>query len=339
MEHIDSILNEIFPSVEMAAYLARCPFGDDIPCSRCYVFDDAPPEKLPLRRHELADAIAGAPIPLDRKRELFLRLAEDKADGFFSKLADMVSHAIQEMQLRPGEFFYLIRYRYNEEIGDSEERSVGAFLAWEHIFEAIRGEVVGEVDDEDCLTWFRVEKWTPDGNGRLDSRCDYTIVGGKVCFCGCKDLPCHEQGALDLYSEIYLPVPFHAGDIVTIDCRPFAPVSHVVILKLGDNCDCCSLLALYREGDSIWNAGTVRHRDVLMNHYSAPISPLYRLASFEGQLPEEESLLEKVSQYVNGEETRGAALCDHIFDVDKGQGVTEAQILSFIEEKRGEATI
>lgn len=66
------ILKELFPSAEMAYYLARCPFGDDILCNRNYIFDDAPLGKLPLYRYMVEDAITGAPISLKQKRELFL---------------------------------------------------------------------------------------------------------------------------------------------------------------------------------------------------------------------------------------------------------------------------
>lgn len=335
MKHIDSILKEIFPSEEMASYLARCPFDDDMDCQRHYVFDDTPPEKLPLRRHELADAIAGAPISLDRKRELFLRLAEGEEDGFFSKLADMVSQAIQEMQPKEGEFFYLIRYGYNERIGSSEERSVGAFLSWEHIFGAIPGESAGDIDDEDCLTWFCVEKWTPDRNGRLNSSCDYTVIENEVCYCHCEDFPLHAQMAFEGFGGLNLPVPFHAGDIVTIDCRPFAPVRHVVILTIGDNCDCCSLSALYKEDNGTWAAGAVKHQQVfpVSGHYVG-CSPLYRLASFRGQLPEEERFLEVVSRYINGDEAYGRALDEHILGP-----ATEDQILEYMKSNRGDISI
>ena len=70
-----------------------------------------------------------------------------------------------------------------------------------------------------------------------------------------------------------------------------------------------------------------------MPHYAGKLSPLYRLASFHGQLPEEERLLEQVSQYVNGEEERGSALWNYIFGLCDGgmkRTVTEDQILSYI---------
>ena len=113
---------------------------------------------------------------------------------------------------------------------------MGAFLSWEQIFEAIQKCWGSDADFEDLLTWFYVEKWTPDGNGRLKNNYSYEVIGGKVCYCCCEDLSVHERLNLGGYTDPNMPVPFHAGDIVTVDCRPFAPVRHVVILEIGDNC-------------------------------------------------------------------------------------------------------
>lgn len=332
---ISPILKELFPSAEMTSYLARCPFGDDADCRHSRhgrMFDDAPPEKLPLRRYTIADAIAGASISLERKRELFLLLAEGEEDGYFSDLADAVSLAIQEMQPKPGEFFYLTVCSYEEDIAHTREETMGAFLSWEQIFEAIQSCWGSDADFEELLTWFYVEKWTPDGNGRLKNKYSYEVIGGKVCYCCCEDLSVHKRLNLGGYTDPNLPVPFHAGDIVTVDCRPFAPVRHVVILEIGDNCDCCCLQALYYAGNGTWDTGAVKHGHIIPR-YTGKLSPLYRLASFHGQLPEEERLLEKVNQYVSGEEERGSALWNYIFELCDGRmkrTVTEEQLLSYI---------
>ena len=158
---ISPILKELFPSAEMASYLARCPFGDDIPCQRDYAFDDAPPEKLPLFRYMIENAITGAPISLERKEELFRLLAEGEKDGYFSDLADAVSQAVQEMQPKPGEFLYLTVCSYKEDIARTTEETMGAFLSWEQIFEAIQECWGSDADFEELLTWFYVEKWLP----------------------------------------------------------------------------------------------------------------------------------------------------------------------------------
>ena len=329
---ISPILKELF-SAEMASYLIRCPYGDEAAGRSSLhgrLFDDAPPEKLPLRRYMVADTIAGALLSLERKRELLLLLAKGEEDGYFSGLAEAVSLAIQEMQPKSGEFFYLIACCY-EDTTHTEEKPIGAFLTWEHIFEAIQTYGGDDAESENFLTLFYVEKWRPDGNGRLENKYSYDVIGGNVCFC-CKDLSVHERLELDGYTDPNLPVPFHAGDIVTVDCRPFVPVSYAVILEVGDNRDCCCLQALYRTGDGIWDTGAVKHGHIIPR-YAGKLSPLYRLASFHGQLPEEERLLEQVSRYIDGKEERGAALWDYIFglcDDKMKRTVTEEQILSYI---------
>lgn len=338
MEKIAEILKEIFPSEEMASYLARCPFDKTVPWNRQhFVFDDASPEELPLFRDDLADAIAGAPISLERKRDLFLRLAEDENGGLFRKWADLVSQAIQEMQPKPGEVFYLIAHNYREEPSHLEDDTVAAFLSWEYIFEAIREYLGGDSMDEDDLIWFTIEKWTPDGNGRLKDNYSYEVIRDEVWFCYSKDFPFHEQPVLGGYEDLNLQVPFHAGDILTVDCRPYAPVSHIVVLEIADNCDCCCFSALHREGDRIWWTGAVKHSHVFPPSVRrVGYSPLYRLSTFHGELPEEERLFEQVSQYINGEEARGASLWKHIYQLGKGNRyVTEDQILAYITGEGG----
>ena len=171
MNDISPILKKIFPSAEMAEYLARCPFSDDIPRRRCYVFDDAPPEKLPLRREDIRDAVAYAAIPLERKRDLFLQLASGKDTAYFRRQAAEIEAAIRGMRPKPGEFFYLKGYRYSDK-GGADEDCLEPYLAWEHIGERIREYLRYFDAKERELVWFHVEKWSPDGNGRLNNDYD-----------------------------------------------------------------------------------------------------------------------------------------------------------------------
>ena len=326
---ISPILKEVFPSAEMASYLARCPFSDDIPCQRNDVFDDATPEKLPLRRKDIRDAIAYAAIPLNRKRDLFLQLASGKDTADFRRQAAEIEAAIRGMQPKSGEFFYLKACCYIDEGGD-EEDCLEPYLTWEHIWERIQ-EYLGYFDAKEReLIWFHVEKWSPDGDGRLKNDYDYMVLGTEVCYFSSSRW---EHPDFSIYNDVNLPVPFHAGDIVTVDCCPFAPVSHAVILEVGDNMDCCCLQALHHNSDGTWDIGAVKHGHVFPNGHSPALSPLYRLASFHGQLPEEEHLLEQVSRHINGEEERGSALWNYIFNLkyDKRKWtVTEEQILSYM---------
>lgn len=173
--------------------------------------------------------------------------------------------------------------------------------------------------------------------GRLKKDYDYTVFGTEVCYVTHNNSPRWEWPGFSTDRDLNLPVPFHSGDIVTIDCRPFTPVSHAVILEVGDNYDCCCLQALYHADDGIWDTGAVKHGYILPKHTLTGLSPLYRLSSFYGKLQDEERLLERVSRYLNGDESRGAVLRNYIFSLCDGKrksGVTEAQILSYIEKNR-----
>ena len=311
-EQIVSIVREVFPSPEMASYLAE----------------------RELAGWELRDAIAYAAVPLERKRDMFLRLAFGKDTAYFRRQAGAIEEAIREMQAKPGEFFYLKYFCCSEEsVFGYEEKGLEPYLTWEHIFECIQKYLGYLEDDEKELVWFEVEKWSPDGKGRLKNDYDYTVLGNEVCYVSNNNSHRWKYCFSTLQDLAYLPVPFHAGDIVTIDCRPFAPVSHAVILDVGDNRDCCCLQALYRSGDGIWDIGAVKHGHVLPYHYYPEISPLYRLASFHGQLPEEERLLKKVSQYVSTDKDYGITLCKYFFNLDYDRTVTEEQIMFHLGSK------
>lgn len=316
MTELQSIIRELFPSPEMASYLSGCP----------------------LRREQIRNAVAYAAVPLERKRDMFLELASGKDRNWFRRQAGMLQQAVREMQLKPGEFFYLRACWYycdDENSYPVEEKALEPYLKWEHIFERMR-EFLDDFDDFTReLVWFEAEKWSPDREGRLVNNYDFTIWGDKVCWFWCHSHPLWFMHEFSTHCDLYLPVPFHPGDIVTVDCRPFAPVEHAVILEVGDNRDCCCLQAMFREYDGTWATGAVKHGHIFPGFYSPGISPLYRIAAFHGELPEEERLLEKVSRYLDGDEGRGAALWKSINfpggEFKRDRKVTEEQILSYIE--------
>ena len=311
---IAPIWKEIFPSSEMASYLAKCT----------------------LTKLKMRDAVAYAAIPLERKRDIFLRLASGKNTAYFRRQAASIEAAIREMRPKPGEFFLLKHFCHDEDEPFFREKTLEPYLAWEHIWERIR-EYLGYLeDDEKELTWFEVEKWSPDGTGRLKNDYDYTIFDSEVCYFSHNIHSSRDWLEFSTNCDLNLPVPFHAGDLVTIDCRPSEPVSRAVILEVGDNWDCCCLQALYRNDDGTWSTGAVKHGHVFPVHHSPNISPLYRLASFHGRLSEEEQLLEQVSRYVNGDEERGSDLWHYIYELcedRRNRTVTEDEILSYITDE------
>ncbi len=150
-QNIKSILKEIFPSEEMASYLAGCS----------------------LKQWQIRDAVAYAAIPLERKRDVFLQLASGKDRHYFRHQAGCIEQAIREMQPKPGEFFYLKSHRYFEE----------------------------------------------DGSGKLQNDYDYEVLGSEVCYFSSNKSSDRDWDNFSIYHDLNLPVPFRAGDIVTVDCR------------------------------------------------------------------------------------------------------------------------
>lgn len=185
-KQIESILQEIFPSSEMASYLA----------------------KHMLTWEDIRDAIAYAAVPLKRKRDMFLRLASGKGASYFRRQASGIEWAIREMQAKPGEFFYLKSFRYFDGSNQSKEKGLEPYLTWEHIFERIR-EFLGYLSaDEQRLTWFEVEKWSSDGIGRLKNDCDYTVFGTEICYFSYHTCSCWSCRDFSTYNDLNLPVPF-----------------------------------------------------------------------------------------------------------------------------------
>lgn len=310
----ESVLKEIFLSPEMADYLS----------------------KRPLDREKIAEIIAGAPISLERKRELLLALAEEEKSSFFSRTAKKISYALQETRLKPGEIFYLKTYYYNES-GRPGMEAIAPFLTWEQVLERIQKILGYQGDGEDALIWFNVEKWTPDGNGRLKNTYDFTVIGGEACYFYCRASFLRERICFAESRDLNLPVPFRAGDLVTVDCRPYAPLNHAVILEVGDNRDCCCLQALFRIEDGMWDTGAVKHGSLFPIGCLPDFSPLYRMKVCRETMPEEDGLLEKVSRFVNESERRGAELWEYIFELQdktrrETQGVEEEQILPYMEK-------
>ena len=94
------------------------------------------------------------------------------------------------------------------------------------------------------------------------------------------------------------------------DNYPFGPDEKFIMLKIGDNQDCCCLQALSRKQDGTWNVGAVKHG--MMGDTIYPrISALYTADTYIPDLSDsEDAILAKVSELVSGDEKRGSELWD-----------------------------
>lgn len=306
---LDDILHEIFPSKEMADYLSTAALSEE----------------------QISEALRGAPISLSRKRELFYYLAENNQSKLYLEQASNIDWAIQEMKEKPNDVFYVKDFWLDTEMWEIDPDGVAPFLTIEQAMEGIREFRDYEEFDENTLWWFGIEKWSPDETGKLRLIVTYYVFENQICYFrkGGYDF----QFSTDYFenANLNLPVPFRPGDIVKIDCRPFAPVIRVVILEVGDNNDCCCLQALFPWGER-WNFGAVKHGHVYPKYYSPSISPLYRISTYHGPLTDKEQILLKVSSYLQGDDAKGRALWNFM-DENRSDDNTRPvdEILAYIE--------
>ena len=107
--------------------------------------------------------------------------------------------------------------------------------------------------------------------------------------------------------------PFKAGDIVNIDCRPFGPPLHALVVKGWSQYECRFPLLLFKVPfTDTWKITALYfklfYKDADGGAYEPKLSPLYRLRSVgEDELTEEDELLVKVSKWIGGDEECGAA--------------------------------
>ena len=150
-----------------------------------------------------------------------------------------------------------------------------------------------EYDNESGEGFYRLEAWDAGGIGWDEPRYDYYFdCRGNVCWFE-KMMPKKQAHGNVYYTpenrrfsvgdcDLNLKTPYKTGDIVLIDCRPFGPPFHALILEDRDQFDCCfPNIVFCIPGTDEWRLTPLKHRsfykDVSFKSYEPGISPLYRL--------------------------------------------------------------
>lgn len=274
-------LRTFVPSEQMRDYLRRCDISD----------------------YESSDIVNSS-----------LESLEEKVKWLQGKDQIETEKAIQALyNTKPGEFFCLTSAWYDKDIYDERQCFLCPVNSYEKAIEHIRYDKIAEESDrsnvENC-EWYILEKWGLDEDGDYCSLFTYYIIDEKaVYFKKTTD----KSGYPFESRNLNLPVPFEPGDILTIDCRPFAPPVHSVLIEKGDNSDCCCLQVLYKDlYAEEWMTCALKHglffRRMEGGVYDPVSSPLLRLTRFDGGWTEDEQFLQRVSNYIRGKETRGRSL-------------------------------
>ena len=240
-EEVSMILDWFMPSAEMREHL----------------------KKNPPSRSALLEIILGSPVSLQQKAEVMKSLSE-KEDFLHDILWNMkygdISHdpsfschwitehsakksfcditaALNELNLKSGEILLMKEAWYDEDLKDENMAGGTPFLSLDAALHYLRNQIQTEEWDEESLCWTVLEKWIPLSDGTFANPYTYYLINDKPVYFeknrqypdDCSWLP-ESYKYSSSSKEMDLSTPFHIGDIITLDCRPFAPVKHALLL-------------------------------------------------------------------------------------------------------------
>lgn len=271
-----------------------------------------------ISERKAVEIITGAPIPLAEKKERLKKILTCTKDiEIKDDVESCISHideALYELTNMSDDSFILAESCwYDIEDGSSldcvhrsgSESFNLPFVSFDELIQGILDEIEGETNVRDFAadkrTWHEFVIWnkTNWSNGRIkfeEGTYKYVMIGPDVCYIESGNWTCQRdyRGFLSGSSNLNLSVPFKSGDIVTLDCRPFADPGHLLILNAEDNWDCCGLRGAFADENGKLHIDAVKHGHCFPNHYISRLSPLYRMSLSSGPLLEHEMVIKQI---------------------------------------------
>lgn len=249
--------------------------------------------KFPVRDEDMMQLVCHAPISLFEKRDLYKRLVEEHPDETgnfvtYRKYLSITEKIIKDMKLPPEGTFILVGYSFEEEEAQFE---CMPFRSYEKAAAYLK-ETFQDGGEENI--WYTLEKWLPKDDVSLDliEVCEFTFIGDKPCFYKnlryIYDKKFRERNRRQLMPEndftlfssgngLDLPTPFRAGDILHVDCRPFAPKTIVTVTDNRSEFDCCNPQCEYTGENGEKEQGALKHSHIYKENVIESVSPLYNL--------------------------------------------------------------
>lgn len=257
----------------------------------------------------LIEIVVGALKPIDFKHTLISELAKifpsplEEPDSFFDfePYVELYKNASVDMDTDNNVFnVYLLHQHEYAEADDNTLQDSRPFSSFASAIKYIRERsdewLWGENIDE-ALIWFTIEKWV--GNDQTSLKATYIVSKyGEVWDYKQEQTELPYEFGIRNALGLYLPVPFAAGDVIAIDCRPFVPFKHGVIVSIGDNHDCCCVQCLYAKSDGTLNIGALKHSNVFDDGVTPYISPLYSVQNVQGSLPADDEYFGEIGNAI-----------------------------------------
>ena len=248
-----------------------------------------------LRSWDIIAIIVGSQKSLKYKYDTITELAQlfphpfDEFDSCydFEPYVELYKAAFADMGVDTNVFnaYLLNQHEYTESDSDTcrDTRPFPTFASAIKYIQEQSDEWTWGKNIDEALTWFTIEKWI--GNGQTSIKATYTVSKyGEVWDYKQKQNNLHHEFGVSNALGLYLPIPFAVGDVIAIDCRPFVPLKHGVIVSIGDNHDCCCVQCLYAKNDGTLDVGALKHSHIFDDGVTPYISPLYGVRKVQRSL-------------------------------------------------------
>ena len=258
--------------------------------------------KANLSEYDTAKLVCHAPISLFEKQSLYKKLLEKKraesingesvnVDDRFSceNYLRIVTRATDDLNLPKDGTFLLVGHSFDN--GYDERFECAPFRSYRAVQKYLN-ETFDEGGEENI--WYTLEKWLPESEETLGLRevCEFAFIGKEPCFY--KDLryfydkefrmrnrrqllPENDFTLFSSGNDLNLPTPFQPGDILHVDCRPFAPKTIVTVTDNRSRFDCCNPQCEYTGDNGEKKRGALKHSHIYREDVIESVSPLYNL--------------------------------------------------------------
>ena len=253
--------------------------------------------KANLSEYDMAKLVCHAPISLFEKQSFYQKLLEEKNDGSgdvgdgfsYENYLRIATKAIDDLNLPKDGTFLLVGHSFDN--GYDEQFECAPFRSYREVQKYL-SETFDEGGEENI--WYTLEKWLPESEDTLGLTevCEFTFIGKEPCFYKnlhyFYDKEYRERNRRQLLPEndftlfssgndLNLPTPFRAGDILHVDCRPFAPKTIVTVTDNRSEFDCCNPQCKYTGENGEKKCGALKHSHIYKEDIIESVSPLYNL--------------------------------------------------------------
>ncbi len=260
---------------------------------------------------DLLDAVCGAPIALQRKLEMLESYAFDVAshfngEGVHAARLTALREAVAQLDAKEGDVFLWRNRWYDLEMAEVDGEPIDQFdfrpcRTIEDVFEDVQAVIASEKENgteeyqeivDERFVWLEIKKFemSSDCAGRrqlVESPWSWIAVDSRICYADytehtvptsviSKELKAGVRAFSSAASmDLNLRIPFKVGDRVVVDCRPFAPINHMLLTAVGD--DCCGVRVAFVDARGKSMETSLKHGHCFTDNYHSVISPLYRI--------------------------------------------------------------